>query len=512
MKSYEEHLKSLLNPSPSSSCNRASAIFPIFFDCNRSMKLLFFNYWKVKRGIDHILCRLYIRDLHGNKILNKCFYVEEVRAYSINLSELIGKRYPFGGSLEIEFASPENLVFPYPAVVVQYIGNHFSTFVHSAQRSYNDEEDFSINQRPLAIESGFNIYADEETDPFITYINGSKEDYKQAVQLAAYNSDQKVIGSSLELDCQPNQTEYISLAYWKELKSHLNGKAGCMKISLPHSKTFPRLLVGNRNHTTGSMSVTHTYYDLTKKVEPSDYWMTPDDSWQPAALMLPLMSPASYITRAYFYPIYSPSQFSIDLEIYNLDGSFIKKAESVLQFTKNASFTWLDLSKYTEGLDASKHYTFKMIATSKASKFIPSRLKVSLDIGLKTGGLPCNICTNFYPANPSLETKKTAFRWAPMMPASLSGSIWCHNDAPKKDYQKTALIKATFYRQRDEKTLQREIKIPPRGTYVIESKDELSHFLDQETGWCTLESDNSFITTYYFTQHSSGMIGGDHGF
>jgi len=186
MKSYEDHLESLLSKSPGNNCHRASAIFPVFFDANISMRLLFLNYWLLKRKIDHLLCRLYLRDIKGNTIFKKFFYVDDIRGYSVDLSRLIGRRYPFGGSLEIEFASPENLVFPYPAVVVHYQGAHFSTVVHSAQRTFNDDKDEKESTRTQVLESGFNIYADKDCAPFLTYINGPRPLHKKNIQLAAY--------------------------------------------------------------------------------------------------------------------------------------------------------------------------------------------------------------------------------------------------------------------------------------------------------------------------------------
>ncbi len=513
MKSYEDHLESLLSKSPTNSCHRASAIFPIFFDAHVSMRLLFLNYWLLKRKIDHLLCRLYLRDLKGNTVFKKFFYVDDIRGYSVDLSRLIGRRYPFGGSLEIEFASPENLVFPYPAVVVHYQGAHFSTVVHSAQRTFNDDKDQKESSRPQVVESGFNIYADKDCAPFLTYINGPRPLQKKALKLAAYNLDQKVIGANFTLNCAPFQTQYISLEHWKELRGHLNGQAGCIKASLPNSSSFPRLLVGNRNRSKGSMSVTHTYYDLTQQKDKSDYWKAPNDTWHAAALMLPLKESSKYTTRVYFYPIYSPAEFWIDLELYTLEGKLVKKVKDVHRISLAPTFSYLDLNSYTENLDTCAPYSFKLVAHTKDGSEIPSRIKIGFDVGFKSNRtFPCNICTNFYPANPALDQKSKAFRWAPLMPPSLKGSIWCHNDAPKKSYKRSAKIKLNFYRERDMEVLTKKIEITPNATYLITLTEELFHFLGEDQGWCTFESDNPYITTYYFSEHSSGVIGGDHGF
>lgn len=512
MKSYKDHLESLVSKSPSSHCNRASSIFPVFSDSNISMELLFLNYWRLKRNIDHLLCRYYLRDWKGNLIFKKCFYVDDVKAYSLKLSEILGRRVPFSGSLEVEFCSPENLVFPYPGVVVYYRGKHFSTCVHSAQRTFNDEQDQKTNGRAHAIESGFNIYANETSFPFLTYINGKKPLSKQVIELAAYNKDQKVIGAQLKLDCAPYGTTYLSLEHWKELKPHLKGEAGCIKAKLSDPSIFPRLIVGNKNTANQSIAVTHTYYDLIQSQKEKDYWKTPNSNWHPAALSLPLKKLSKYKTRVYFYPIYSPSKFWIDLEIFNLEGNKVKEIKKVYEQKDTPRFSYLDADSFSKNLDSDQSYTFRMIAQSPEGTSIPARIKIGYDVGYKSGGFPCNICTNFYPANPSLENKKAAFRWAPFMPQHLSGSIWCLNDAPKKEYKKTAKIKLTFFRYQDTKKIEESKKIPAHGALELISTKKLSDFFQGEPGWCTFESDNPYITTYYFSEHPSGMIGGDHGF
>lgn len=507
MKSYSEHLESLLSKKPSHECHRASAIFPVFFTRETTMKLLFLNYWRIKRKIEHILCRYYIRDLSGNTLYKKCFYLDEARAYTLNLSQILGRRYPFAGSLEIEFCSPENLVFPYPAVVVLYEGKNFSSFVHSAQRVFNDEHDEKTNQRSHSIESGFNIYSDRSRYPFITFVNGSKALSKSSIELAAYNHKQKVIGSKIKLSMQPYETKYISLDYWKELSPHLNNHVGTLKVKLPASTVFPRILVGNRDKEMESMSVTHTYYDLIQQNEKDDFWSAPNDQWQAAALMLPLKKHQDFRSRVFFYPIYSPVPFDIDLEIYTQNGEKVSSHEKVLSIS-HPEFVHIDVNHYIQKFDPKKDYAIKMIAHSQNNK-IPARIKIGFDVESLKGGLPCNICTNFYPANPDLEKKKQTFRWAPLM---LQGSIWCLNDAPLKNYQREASLKLTIYRERDNKTFNRNLILLPHNSLEIVRDQEISAFLDQEIGWCTIESNNPYVTTYYFNEHPSGMIGGDHGF
>lgn len=508
MKSYQDHLKTLIGQKPTSICQRSSAIFPLFFNPKVSMKLLFLNYWKLKRNIDHLLCRLFLRDIHGQLILKKCFFVDEIKAYEINLFNLLGIHYPVTGSLEIQFSSPDNLVFPYPGAVVVYEGKNFSTFVHSAQRIFNEDE--KINTDSKIIESGFNIYSNQRVDPFITFINGAKEFSNKKINLTAYNHLQEPLEKEIQITSKPYQTQYLNLTSWPELKEHLKNKAGCLKLKLFQSSAFPRLIVGNYDKKDSSMSITHTYYDLSKSSKKSDYWEVASEKWQPLALMLPLIENEELYTLINFYPIYSPSSFWIDVEIYNLLGHLLIKKDKYLKIEPSSSFKSLDPSSLLKEISLNQKLTIKLIA--RAENKIPTRIKIGLDVGFKKRGLSCNICTNFYPSNPSIEKKTSAFKWAPMMPFKHQGVIWCHNDAPKCDYKKKATIEYTFYRLEDEKTLSYTCEIEPRGTFVIEHDEKTKAFFKGQTGWCVIKSNNPFITTYYFAQFENKMVGGDHGF
>ncbi len=505
MKSYRKHLETLLSPDPKSQCNLSSAIFPVFYSPDVCMKLLFLNYWRLKRNLDSILCRLILRDPSGKTIHKKCFYVEKIQAYEINLRDWIGLALPFIGSIEIQFSSIHNLVFPYPAVVVHYQGKHFSTFVHSAQRAYTEPQKAS---KKSIIESGFNIYATDSRFPFVTFINGASALKQKKMGLWAINSRQQVLKKEIMINSKPFQTHSILLKDWKELRPHLNGKAGCMKVQLFQSQTFPRLIAGNYDSSDASMSITHTYYDLSKHCEPEDYWSR-FKQWHLASLTLPLHRLPQAFTRITFYPIISPATFWIDLEIYNASGLLLKTVEKCLSIEEKAALTHLELSPHIQGLKDPA--SVRLIAQS-CQDSIPSRIKIGLDVGYDQGGFPCNICTNFQVANPTLEQKKSAFRWAPMLPANLNGSIWCLNGSPKKNYKQLAKLRCTFYRKQDSKTLTLEKTLKPHGSFCIEHTAKTRAFFQDSIGWCVIQSENPFITTFYFSEHDHKMIGGDHGF
>ena len=260
-----------------------------------------------------------------------------------------------------------------------------------------------------------------------------------------------------------------------------------------------------------SLSITHTYYDLSQNQKDSDYWKHSSIDWHPMTLMLPLKEDQKYFSNVYFYPIYSPTNFWVDAELYNSNGELLKKIPKLKKITQDASFQCLNIKSYLGGVEEG-NLSIRLIAYPEKGYKIPSRIKVGFDMGFNNKGFPCNVCTNFAPSNPNLEQKKQAFRWAPMMPYILNGTIWCFNDSPKKIYQQEASIECHFFRLQDEKTLTVAHKIAPRGHLVIKHTKETQDFFNDSIGWCTINSDNPFISTYYFSEHSNQMIGADHGF
>ncbi|MBA2727065.1 MAG: hypothetical protein H0U49_02695 [Parachlamydiaceae bacterium] len=88
------------------------------------------------------------------------------------------------------------------------------------------------------------------------------------------------------------------------------------------------------------------------------------------------------------------------------------------------------------------------------------------------------------------------------------------NSSPEKQYKDDATADLTFYRGKDTASLSRQMTLPPHGFMVINVAvdEELKAFFDGDIGWCTIVTSNPYLTTYYFSESSSGLIGGDHGF
>lgn len=528
MRSYYEHLTTALGsgttiavtPKP---ITRSSAIFPVLNLPGIRSRILLMGYWMLKRNISEILAVVTLRSEQGALVSRLSFSIKEPKTLRIELSDQlenagISPESEFRGSLEVEFFSTTNLVFPYPAVVINYYGDTFSTVVHTAQRVFNDFEDMQRNSQTAVPESGFNIYADEEREPFLALINGPEKKEEGSLKLEFYNSMHEVMKLEIPLaPLNPYETKFVFPAQECDLKSFLQGKVGAGKAHFKLNWIFPRLLVGNIHHRFPALTVTHTYYDTSQVAADSDYWKESSPEWFPASLMVPCLLSNDHYTNVYFYPIYSPSEFVLEVEFYDEAGGLLGKKEEALRLiTPEEDFHPLHLQAIAKELHVptEKPLGVRINALIVTGKRLPARIKLGLDLGTKTVETPCNICTNLQPFNPALEAKPRTFRWGPVLTDQASPMLWIMNSSTHIHYTREAEVEIAFYREKDNSTVARKFTLAPHGFRVLYPNEdpELRLFFEGEIGWFTLVSTNPYTTTYYFAENQSGLIGGDHGF
>lgn len=524
MRSYYAHIQTIAPETGgvvSRPVFRSSAIFPVLHQKDVSSRVLFLGYWMLKRNIDKIAGIVTLRSNEGSTIARQLLTITEAKAYSLELEDFLKisqltEYENFHGTLEIEFYSNSNLVFPYPAVVVNYYGPAFSSVVHTAQRIYNDFEDMQKNSQTSVPESGFNIHVIEGCEPFLGLINGAAMQENGEIQLQFFNHAGKVLEYTEPLGTlNPYETRLLYPAKRVDLQSFLEGREGACKATFTVKWIFPRLLVGNQQKDPPALSVTHTYYDCSAAVSSSDYWRFSDPEWYLASLMLPLWLDADHFTNVYFYPIYSPSTLAIDIELYAQDGTLLGIKEHYLTLESPCDqFAVIPFKEIIKELmiDPKNAKAARIIAHPLKQSLMPSRIKLALDIGHTDRGLPCNICMNLQPYNPSLSNKKFSFKWLPFLADQPSPSIWLMNSSPKKKYTENATLEMTFFREKDSTTLKRTLELPPQGCFILNRDAELDAFFKNHVGWVTIVTNNPYLTTYYFADHSSGMLGGDHGF
>ena len=154
MKSYYQHLKSTEEFGEKQNLTKkpvlhSSAIFPVVQNEFYTSSLHFLGYWLLKRNISEVTFVSTLRNATGQILLRKTEIIDSAKAFSINLHSLLAEINPevknFIGSIETEFNTTRDMVFPYPALVLEYHNEQFNTCVHTLGRIYNDFEDLKEN-------------------------------------------------------------------------------------------------------------------------------------------------------------------------------------------------------------------------------------------------------------------------------------------------------------------------------------------------------------------------------
>ncbi|MCV0411931.1 hypothetical protein [Nitrosarchaeum sp.] len=524
MKSYSKHLSSRLEfgetqESFRKPILRSSGIFPVIKNQYYSSRILFLGYWLIKRDIPEVSIIITLRDNSGSLLSRKTNVISTVQAFSINLDSLLKEIHyiqsDFLGSIELEFNTTRDMVFPYPALVLEYFNEQFSTCVHTIERIYNDFEDLNENEQFKVPESGFDIYCDEDLEPFMAFVNGPLKNNNGCIDYTiTTHKSEKFKGSFSLGNIKPYETKLIKFKdHIPKLREILNGNSGSISISHNFEGFFPRLLVGNIQSSFPSLSFTHSYYDCTLCDSETDFWNRINSNFYDSSIYIPLFLKNNLYTELVIYPNFSPSNFDIQIIIYDKNGNELHNFDHFMSFnSKESKLVKINFNKLlTESYIAHNSAVSAHIITKFSSQKIPTRIKFGLDVGISKARskLPCNICFNAKVGNPSIENKPGSFHWAPIFVNN--SIITIGNFSPKKNYNQTANIKMNFYRKKDSSTITKEICLKPNSEYRLNLDDEIKEFLIDD-GWITMKADNPFVHGYYFNFHSSGSVAGDHVF
>lgn len=527
MKSFYDHLRSRLEfgeeiQDKRKPVMRSSAIFPVIQNSEYKSQILFMGYWLIKRDIPQISSLVTLRDKSGNILKRKLMSISEPKSYSLSLDSMLKDdptKNNFLGSLEIEFFSASDMVYPFPAVVLNYYNDEFNTCVHTTGRIYNDMEDLTENEKFSVPETGFDIHSNKDLSSFLAFVNGPKINDNGIIDFTITNHDSKKLSGTISIG-KINSYETIFLKfseYVPKLTEFLEEKSG--SITLKHNFTgfYPRFLVGTIQTSFPSVSFTHSYYDCTSCDSTSDYWDRISDDYYDSSLYIPMFTKNNQFTELIIYPNLSPSQLNLQIDLYDQEGNILKSIPNYMIIDSSESkltkINFNQLLAETE-LFSEKVFSAHIITNSKDRK-IPTRMKFGLNIGIKNqkSKIPCNICFNSKLGNPIIENKPGSFHWCPIF-SDDTAVITIGNFSPKKIYSKSAQITINFYHEQDSETLQKTIQILPNSEYrfVIKENDDVKSFLHNTNGWVTFKSDNPFIQGYYFNFHLSGSVAGDHWF
>jgi hypothetical protein len=530
MRSYYSHLQATKSegeevPLSRKPVFRSSAVFPVLHNKNYFTKILFMGYWLVKRNITEIGLLYTLRNAKGVIIARKYLLVDSAKAFNIEIADFaeeIRKQddvNDFTGSLELEIFSTKDLVFPYPAFVLVYYNDHFSTAVHTVGRIYNDIEDLKSNEEYKVRESGFDIYGEDNFEPFIALTNGPIRNEKPLIHYRINTGKEtETTGEFSTSALEPFETVFIKLKEYVQLKPLLAGKPGTIKFGHNFEGFFPRFLVGNIDTKNKAISITHSYYDCSELKDEKSYWNRLDSTFDDSSVAVPLFIQNDYYTNLVIYPIFSPSDFMLSFDFYDGEGNFKGSLEHYkpVRSVEN-KYEIIDFGKIIsdEQLDSSVIKTVNIKCNWEDKTKIPTRVKFGMNVGMfnREVQFPSNICFAPILGNPKVLKKKSTFRWAPFINVGKS-EIVLTNSAPLKAYDQTANVVLKFYREQDDIVLERKVTIKANAIEVIspEEEVELKKFFTESTGWMTANADSPFVNGWYFDFHESGSVAADHVF
>jgi hypothetical protein len=525
MKSYYQHLKSTKEFGEKENLIkkpvlRSSAIFPVIQNQSYTSSIHFLGYWLLKRNISEVNLTITLRNVDGSLLLKKIQIIDTAKAFAINLYTLLletnyNKDMDFIGSIETEFHTTEDMVFPYPALVLEYHNEEFNTCVHTLGRIYNDDEDMAENNENLVPETGFDIHETSDLHSFLSFVNGSLQNEDGYIEYVITNSNSKQFSGHFHLGkITPFETKFLYLKdHIPDLSKILDSNSGSISIKHNFEGFYPRFLVGNVQESFPSVSFTHSYYDNTNSTNESNYWNRTNDSHFDSSIYVPIFQENNQFTNLIVYPNLSPSDSILKIDIYDEFGNKVYENSNFLTINSaEKKLTKINLNNIVSNLDSFKKKNFAAhIITNFKNNKIPTRIKFGLDVGTTglNSKLPCNICFNMRLGNPLLENKPGSFHWAPLF-HNRNTVFTLGNFSTLKNYNFDANLELNFYRIEDSSSFNEKIQLKANSEKRISFNDfQLNEFLKSE-GWVTIKADTPYIHGYYFNMNSSGSVAGDH--
>lgn len=523
MKSYKDHLVSTNTPNNyllRKPVFRSSAVFPVISNEKLNTNIYFLGYWLIKRKIREINILVTIRKKPGDIIKRFNILVNQVKSYNINLKKEIKNTTPksFIGSIELEVFSTQDMVFPYPAFVINFDGLNSSSVVHSCGRIYNDKDDFKANNQFLVPETGFDVTDKKNFKPFFSFVNGNEEIKNSQISLNFVNYLGKEKTKKITFKkVKPYETFFIDFLNKTERKFFCN-KKGTVRINHNFKSFFPRFLAGSFDEKKYNSTITHTYYDLSKKNDKTQYWKNPNSiKYYDSAIAVPIFNEKNLKTELAIYPNFSKIKFDLNLEVFDNKGIEVGK---ILKFLKvDNKFnkpTYLDLNnlfKKNHIIMNKQNDYFCRLYTSSQSKTL-SRLKFGLNIGnieKSSKSIESNICFNAQVPVKALHEKKGTFKWGLLKNRNNSQILLSNIGFIKKKFKKANIV-LKFWNEHNDKFIQKNISIPDKGNYFfcLNRNKKIKDFLKNNSGWITIQSDNPFVNGWYLDISKNGSVGADH--
>ena len=324
MKSYHSHLSSTTIQNPlkikKNKILRSSAIFPFIINKDMDTNILFMGYWLLKRNLVSIDFRVKIRSEIGKLLVKQVKKISSVKAFKISVKKMLKKTSldkNITGSIELEILSKKDMVFPYPALVVNFDGRKSSSVVHTCGRIYNNKNDLKQNNEYLVPETGIDILPNKNFSPFFSFVNGNKKIVNDKLSVKIINYLGEELNKEITLqNIRPYQTKFIFFLNRIE-KIFLKNKKGSVKINHNFKSFFPRFLSGNIEDNKHNASLTHTYYDTSNQKDNKTFWKNPNKKiFHDSTVSFPIFKDKDSYTEFVVYPNFPKCNLKFNLKHY----------------------------------------------------------------------------------------------------------------------------------------------------------------------------------------------------
>jgi len=363
----------------------------------------FLNHFLIKRNYKKVVCKVTAIDINGNDIDSSSLTIEKPIVYNINLDKLFDK-IQYISEFMIEFFSENNLFIPFPAVIVNHVGDGFVNSVHSFNRVLNDTfENETINSNHVN-EASIDVVIDNNFDTFFNFVSGPNAlPDKIEVSLKTEN---KSLVKEIMIDQKKltNKNYYVSEIFPDSLNSNEIYYNAILSISQPKQQMFyGRLLSGIIEKKTKAFSANHSYYDSSTTEEYFDNSIS--------QRTYPFFK--DYFNGVSFYPIMSPSELNIHIE-YSLNGSKIKSKSWPLKSPGNKPLN-LNINEIIGEKNKEFVSAFNVVATS-SNKKIPTRVNHQIQYSRdQESKLKSSVNTSLLNSAVFVPEGKTGMAWGQIM-------------------------------------------------------------------------------------------------
>jgi hypothetical protein len=327
----------------------------------------FNNHFLLKRGYERVSMKVTGVGCDGESVAARSMIVEDPRVHTIDLRSFL-ETDDRVVSYVVEFFSVDNLFIPFPAVMVNHVGDDFINVVHSYNRVLNDVfEDDSVNETTVP-ESSVDCQIDDEVDTFVQFMSGPLADGPVGLLIDVRGRD---LHESGQWTSEPSRLQPCDVSVGEVIgKGILVPLGTTLRVEQPSQPMFyGRLLSGVRSRSSHAFSANHSYYDSSEVYE---YFESPE-----AARRLPYFEGCR--NRVILYPICSPSE----LDIW-VDFGDSRSSPSRLLVSPGTESVILDIDEFVAELGGDIPTSFVVWSKNRAGKS-PTRVPLQARYGSPFG-------------------------------------------------------------------------------------------------------------------------------